>query len=39
MVDSGVAFALNVKLGYTYTWSHYVADMHRGMVRAALAQS
>lgn len=31
MIDRGVAFALNVKLGGDYTWSRYVADLYRHM--------
>jgi hypothetical protein len=37
MIDSGVAFALNVSLGGDYKWSDYVADKHRAMIAAALS--
>ena len=38
MIDAGVAFALNVKLGGEYTWSRYVADLYEHMTRAALRE-
>lgn len=38
MIDAGVAFALNVKLGGDYTWSRYVADLYEHMTRAALSE-
>lgn len=38
MVDSGVAFALNVTLSGDYRWSDYVTDKHRAMIDAALAE-
>lgn len=38
MVDSGVAFALNVSIGREYNWSTYVADKHRAMIDAALEE-
>lgn len=34
MLDSAVAFALNVSLGGDYTWSQYMADLWRQMVAA-----
>ena len=36
MIDSGVAFALNVTISGEYRWSEYVADKHRAMIDAAL---
>jgi len=36
MIDSGVAFALNVSIGREYNWSAYVADKHRAMIDQAL---
>lgn len=36
MIDSGVAFALNVSLGGDYRWTDYVRDKHRAMIDAAL---
>lgn len=38
MVDSGVAFALNVSLTNTYRWTDYVTHKHMAMIDAALAE-
>ncbi len=35
MIDAGVAFALQVCLSSTYTWSDYVRDLYKNMRAAA----
>lgn len=39
MIDSGVAFALNVSISRGYAWSEYVADKHQRMIDAALNEA
>lgn len=34
MLDSGVAFALNVTIGGDYRWTDYVRDKHKAMTTA-----